>query len=125
MEKDDGLHKLASEWRGELREKNLAGRVLADFLLIQGLRAQKCPWHRIASAIGANPDSLRKIYLWTAAEIAAKRLEAPATAPAATAARPKASTGAISPATAKSEQPATTAGERPRFGGFTPIDIDK
>lgn len=89
MEKEDGLYKLAAEWRGELREKNLAGRVLADFHLIKGLRAQKCPWHRIAVAMGVNPDSLRKLYLWTEAAIEAKRLEAPATTPApAKAARP-------------------------------------
>ena len=76
---EDGLHKLAGEWRDELREKNLAGRILADFNIIKGLRAQKCPWHRIARAMGVNPDSLRKLFLWTEAEIAAKRLEVPAT----------------------------------------------
>lgn len=73
----DELQKLATEWRGELRAKNLAGRVLADFNIIKGLRSQKCPWHRIAGAMGVNPDSLRKLYLWTEAAIQAKRLEPP------------------------------------------------
>lgn len=114
MEKEDGLYRLAAEWRGELRERNLAGRVLADFLLIQGLRAQKCPWHRIAVAMGVNPDSLRKLYLWTAAEIEAKRLEAPATTPA-----PAKVAGAISPDAAKSEPPPPT--ER---RGFKKINLD-
>lgn len=98
MAEEDGLYKLAGEWRGELRGKNLAGRVLADFLLIQGLRLQKCPWHRIAGAMGVNPDSLRKLFLWTAAEIEAKRLEAPAAASEAvtpTAAKPAASGAAL------------------------------
>lgn len=74
---DGGLLNLASTWRGELREKNLAGRVLADFVLIQRLRGQKCPWHRIASAMGANPDSLRKLFAWTARQIKAGVLEPP------------------------------------------------
>ena len=78
MTDGDGLYKLATGWRDELREKNLAGRVLADFNTIKELRAQKCPWHRIATSMGVNPDSLRKLYTWTAAEIVAKRLKAPA-----------------------------------------------
>ncbi len=75
--KDDGLHALAAEWKGELRAKNLAGRVLADFKVIQTLRSQKCPWHRIAGAMGANPDSLRKLFAWTARQIEAGVLEPP------------------------------------------------
>ena len=134
---EDGLQKLAGEWRGELREKNLAGRVLADFRMIQGLRLQKCPWHRIAGAMGVNPDSLRKLYLWTATEIAAKRLEAPpptetvTARPAATAAaRPtqarteqQAQAGAISEPTATNTEPGP--GEKPARPGWTQIPIDK
>ena len=91
---EDGLQKLAGEWRGELREKNLAGRVLADFKMIQALRLQKCPWHRIAGAMGVNPDSLRKLYLWTLKEVAAKRLEPPAATPTPVSARQSAATKA-------------------------------
>ena len=84
--------------------ENLAGRVLADFNLIKSLRLQKCPWPRIAGAMGVNPDSLRKLYLWTAAEIKAKRLEPPTTtpAPASVTARPttaRTQQGATPPAT--------------------------
>ena len=75
----DELQKLATEWRGELREKNLAGRVLADFKVIQGLRQQKCPWHRIAASMGVNPDSLRKLFLWTEKRVMAGTLEPPTT----------------------------------------------
>ena len=117
MAEEDGLHKLAREWRGELRGKNLAGRVLADFWLIQGLRLQKCPWHRIAGAMGVNPDSLRKLFLWTATEIKAKRLEPPVTTPAPT------SVTARRPATAGSQQEATPPATPPMPGQKpTPTD---
>lgn len=87
----DELQKLATEWRGELREKNLAGRVLADFKVIQTLRSQKCPWHRIAASMGVNPDSLRKLFLWTQKRVAAGTLEPPdPTTPAPTGKRPSA-----------------------------------
>ncbi len=92
---EDGLQKLAGEWRGELREKNLAGRVLADFKMIQALRLQKCPWHRIAGAMGVNPDSLRKLYLWTLAEVEAGRLEPPAATPTPTPTRSSPATKAL------------------------------
>lgn len=95
---EDGLQKLAGEWRGELREKNLAGRVLADFKMIQALRLQKCPWHRIAGAMGVNPDSLRKLYLWTLKEIEAKRLEPPTATQVTAPARQSAATKAAGPA---------------------------
>lgn len=116
---EDGLQKLAGEWRGELREKNLAGRVLADFKMIQALRLQKCPWHRIAGAMGVNPDSLRKLYLWTLAEIEAQRLEAPAAIPATTT-RPSPATkaGGISADAAIGD------GAPPARPGFKKINID-
>lgn len=116
---EDGLQKLAGEWRGELREKNLAGRVLADFKMIQALRLQKCPWHRIAGAMGVNPDSLRKLYLWTLAEVEAGRLEPPAATPTPTRQTPAAKAG-ISAPTANSET-----GEKPARPGWTNIPIDK
>lgn len=113
---EDGLQKLAGEWRGELREKNLAGRVLADFKMIQALRLQKCPWHRIAGAMGVNPDSLRKIYLWTLAEVEAGRLEAPAAIPATLTTRRT----VISAAAAIGETTTPPTGRR----GFEKIEID-
>ena len=114
---DGGLLNLASTWRGELREKNLAGRVLADFVLIQRLRGQKCPWHRIASAMGANPDSLRKLFAWTARQIEAGVLEPPKPdqPPPPPTRRQAISTGA-----ATGERPAPP----PERAGFKRIDID-
>ena len=113
MEEEDGLQKLVGAWRGELREKNLAGRALADFKMIQALRLQKCPWHRIAGAMGVNPDSLRKLYLWTLAEVEAGRLEPPDAPP------PRQAQEGISAAAAKGD---TQPQERK---GFKRIDLDK
>lgn len=103
----DDLQKLATEWRGELRKKNLAGRVLADFKVIQTLRSQKCPWHRIAASMGVNHDSLRKLFLWTEKRVAAGTLEPPDPTPASATkrsgssgkspARPAGATGEIDP----------------------------
>lgn len=112
---DDGLRNLANDWRGELRGKNLAGRVLADFTMIQGLRSQKCPWHRIAAAMGVNPDSLRKLFLWTEKKIEAGILEPPAATPSPTKQTP--GREAISVGAAK--------GEPTKTGGFKRINIDQ
>ena len=74
----ESLEQLAQEWKGELREKNLAGRVLADYLLIRRLRAQNCPWHRIAASMpGVNPDSLRKVFRWVDKRVKEGDLEPP------------------------------------------------
>jgi hypothetical protein len=74
----ESLEQLAQEWKGELREKNLAGRVLADYTLIRRLRAQNCPWHRIAASMpGVNPDSLRKVFRWVDKRVKEGDLEPP------------------------------------------------
>lgn len=51
MSESSTLGQLAQDWKGELREKNLAGRALADCSLIRRLRAQNCPWHRIVASV--------------------------------------------------------------------------
>ncbi|MDA8191244.1 MAG: hypothetical protein M0Z68_07220 [Gammaproteobacteria bacterium] len=78
MSEPSTLEQLAQDWKGELREKNLAGRVLADYLLIRRLRAQNCPWHRIAASMpGVNPDSLRKVFRWVDKRVKEGDLEPP------------------------------------------------
>lgn len=114
---EDGLRNLMAGWRGEMRTKNLAGRVLADYRLIETLRAQKCPWHRIATAMGgANPDSLRRVFGWLKT-----RVEAGAITPPEAVAAPIRQTGLTQPKkpTGASE-PAPVGKERP---GFTTISL--
>ena len=78
MSEPSALEQLAQDWKGELREKNLAGRVLADYALIRRLRAQNCPWHRIAASMpGVNPDSLRKVFRWVDKRVKEGDLEPP------------------------------------------------
>ncbi|MHB8454874.1 MAG: hypothetical protein ACYDDO_09290 [Acidiferrobacterales bacterium] len=59
---EDGLKQLSETWRGELARQSLAGRVLVEFAHIQRFRQQKCPWRRIAEAMGVNPESLRRAF---------------------------------------------------------------
>lgn len=56
---ESSLEQLAQDWKGELREKNLAGRVLADYTLIRRPRAQNCPWHRIVASVTELPGNMR------------------------------------------------------------------
>lgn len=83
MSESQNLEQLAQAWRGELREKNLAGRILADYQMIKKLRGQNCPWHRIAQSMGegVNPDSLRKIFGRVERRIKAGSLEPPESKP--------------------------------------------
>ena len=59
---EDGLKKLSETWRAELARQSLAGRVLVEFAHIKRFRLEKCPWHRIAEAMGVNPESLRRAF---------------------------------------------------------------
>ena len=62
MSQSSTLGQLAQDWKGELRQKNLAGRALADcslIRLIRLLRAQNCPWHRIVASVTEIPGPMR------------------------------------------------------------------
>ena len=56
---ESSLEQLAQDWKGELREKNLAGRVVADCSLIRRLRAQNCPWHGMVASVPEIPSEMR------------------------------------------------------------------
>ena len=105
---EDGLKKLSETWRDELARQSLAGRVLAEFAHIKRFRLEKCPWRRIAEAMGVNPESLRRAFRTISRKVEAGQLIPPApeprSKPITTAPRPPAP-GAPPPPTAGGSQP--------------------
>ena len=113
---EDGLKKLSETWRSELARQSLAGRVLVEFAHIQRFRQQKCPWRRIAEAMGVNPESLRRAFRAIHQKIEAGLLIPPGPEPR----RP--------PATPVSRPPVSSAPPPPSIGGSKPAgstDLDK
>ncbi len=113
---EDGLKKLSETWRDELARQSLAGRVLAEFIHIKRFRLEKCPWRRIAEAMGVNPESLRRAFRTISRQVEAGQLIPPGPEP-----RSKAVTTAPRP-------PAPGAPPPPSAGGSKPSgspDLDK
>ena len=113
---EDGLKKLSETWRDELARQSLAGRVLAEFTHIKRFRLEKCPWRRIAEAMGVNPESLRRAFRTISHKVEAGQLIPPGPEP-----RSKATTTAPRP-------PAPGAPPPPRVGSSQPggsADLDK
>ena len=78
---EDGLKQLSETWRGELARQSLAGRILVEFSQIQRFRQQKCPWRRIAEAMGVNPESLRRAFRAISRQVEAGQLIPPGPEP--------------------------------------------
>ena len=109
---EDGLKKLSETWRGELARQSLAGRVLVEFAHIKRFRLERCPWRRIAEAMGVNPESLRRAFRTISQKVEAGQLIPPApeprSKPITTAPRPPAP-GVPPPPRIGSSQPAGSA----------------
>ena len=104
--------------------RGLQNLVLAHFHTISALRARLRRWEEIAAALdlpATRAKALRAAYARVGKKVRAGVLEPPVTAP--TRQSPVTKPGGIS-ADAANSDPAP-AGDRPRFGGFTKIDIDK
>ncbi|MHB8390158.1 MAG: hypothetical protein ACYDBH_11315 [Acidobacteriaceae bacterium] len=104
---EDGLKKLSEAWRDELARQSLTGRVLAEFAHIQRFRQQKCPWRRIAEAMGVNPESLRRAFRVIHQKVEAGQLippgPEPRSKPVTTAPRPPASSAPPPPGAGSSK----------------------
>ena len=109
---EDGLKKLSETWRDELARQSLAGRVLAEFTHIKLFRLEKCPWRRIAEAMGVNPESLRRAFRTINHKVEAGQLipprPEPRSKPITTAPRPPAP-GVPPPPSAGGSKPAGSA----------------
>ena len=113
---EDGLKKLSETWRAELARQSLAGRVLVEFARIKRFRLERCPWRRIAEAMGVNPESLRRAFRAINQKVEAGQLIPPGPEPR----RP--------PATTAPRPPAPGVPPPPRVGGSKPggsPDLDK
>ena len=113
---EDGLKKLSETWRDELARQSLAGRVLAEFTHIKRFRLEKCPWRRIAEAMGVNPESLRRAFRTISRQVEAGQLIPPGPEPRS------------QPATTAPRPPAPGTPPPPRVGGSQPAgspDLDK
>ena len=113
---EDGLKKLSETWRSELARQSLAGRVLVEFAHIQRFRQQKCPWRRIAEAMGVNPESLRRAFRTINQKVEAGQLIPPGPEPRSR------------PATTAPRPPVSSAPPPPRVGDRKPggsADLDK
>ncbi len=113
---EDGLKKLSETWRGELARQSLAGRVLAEFTHIKRFRLEKCPWRRIAEAMGVNPESLRRAFRTISRKIEAGQLIPPGPEP-----RSKAIITAPRPPVSSAPPPSGVGGSQPAGSA----DLDK
>ena len=113
---EDGLKKLSETWRDELARQSLAGRVLAEFTHIKRFRLEKCPWRRIAEAMGVNPESLRRAFRTINHKVEAGQLIPPVPEP-----RSKAVTTAPRPSAPGAPPPPSAGGSKPAGSA----DLDK